>query len=91
MKTDSAAMAALFDKFAEVLKDTVENGKSSIDKETGEIVRLTPDAATLNVVRQFLKDQNIGVAPGTNAVVNSIASKLPFDGTEYEEDDVARH
>jgi ferritin len=89
MKTDSKAMAALFDKFAEVLKDTVENGKTVVDKE-GELQSITPDAATLNVVRQFLKDQNVSVVPGTNDVVNDLAKSLPFDGSEYDEEEI-RH
>ncbi|MGN6552071.1 MAG: hypothetical protein ACTHJ3_19575 [Pararhizobium sp.] len=91
MKTDSKAMASLFDAFAEVLRDTVVNGKTVEDKATGEIVKITPDAATLNVVRQFLKDTGTNIAPGTNPVVNDIASRLPFNGEEYQDDAYPRH
>lgn len=81
MKTDSKALANLFDAFAGELQKLMTNGKTVVDKE-GEIVQVTPDAATLNVVRQFLKDTNTTVAPGTNPVVNDIASRLPFDGSD---------
>ncbi len=88
MKTDSKALQGLFDKFAEVLNDTLDNGKAVVDKDTGELVRVTPDAATLNVVRQFLKDTNTNVAPGTHKATNDLAAKLPFSG---EQEDYADH
>ena len=84
-RTDTSAMEALFDAFALTLKDLIVNGKTAVDKE-GEIVTLTPDAASLNVVRQFLKDNQQSVLPGTNSVVNDIAASLPFDGSEYDRD-----
>lgn len=87
MKTDSKALGGLFDAFAEVLREAVVNGKTVVDKETGEVQRVTPDAATLNVVRQFLKDTGTNVVPNTNPVVNDIASSLPFDGSEHSQDD----
>lgn len=85
MKTNSASMEALFDAFADTLKDTLINGKTVVDKD-GEVQSITPDSASLSVIRQFLKDQNITVAPGTNNVVNDIASNLPFNGEEYDVD-----
>lgn len=81
MKTDTKALASLFDAFATELQKLMTDGKTVVDKE-GEIVKVTPDAATLNVVRQFLKDTNTSIAPGTNPVVNDIASRLPFDGSD---------
>lgn len=78
-------MEALFDAFADTLKDTLINGKTVVDKD-GEVQTVTPDSASLSVIRQFLKDQNITVAPGTNSVVNDIASNLPFNGEEYDGD-----
>ncbi|WP_085025253.1 hypothetical protein [Ensifer aridi] len=84
-RTDSKAMEALFDAFADTLKDMIVNGRAAVDKETGEVVRITPEAASLNVIRQFLKDNGQTVLPGTNKTVNDIASQLPFSGEEYEE------
>lgn len=87
MKTSKSAMDGLFDKFAELLAETLNEGKAVIDKDTGEIVRVTPDAATLNVVRQFLKDTGTMLQPGThNPAVDNLASKLPFDGSEHEDE-----
>lgn len=87
MKTDKSAMDGLFDKFAELLAETLDQGKAVVDKDTGEIVRVTPDAATLNVVRQFLKDTGTQLQPGTSSpVVDSLASRLPFDGSEHDEE-----
>ncbi|MER8505699.1 hypothetical protein [Mesorhizobium sp. M0571] len=86
MKTDSNALEALFDTFAKQLDDLLSNGRTVVDKETGEAVRITPDAASLNVVRQFLKDTGTKPVPGTNKVVNDLASKLPFDGSEHDQD-----
>lgn len=89
MKTDTSAMHGLFDKFAEMLAETLDQGKAVIDKETGEITRVTPDAATLNVVRQFLKDTGTVLQPGTNhKAVDKLATSLPFNGEEYEEEHV---
>ncbi|MER8406984.1 hypothetical protein NKH16_20010 [Mesorhizobium sp. M1307] len=88
MKTDNKALSALFDAFAGELSKLITEGKTVMDKE-GEIVRLSPDAASLNVIRQFLKDTNTTVAPNTNKVVNDIAASLPFDGSEHDEQ--ARH
>lgn len=90
MKTKTSNLHELFDQFAEVLKDTIVNGKTAVDKD-GEVVKLTPDAATLNVVRQFLKDTGTNVAPGTHEVVNDIAKSLPFDGSEHQDDDQYTH
>ncbi|QGJ74084.1 hypothetical protein [Sinorhizobium meliloti] len=87
MKTDKSKMDGLFDKFAELLAETLDQGKAVIDKDTGEITRVTPDAATLNVVRQFLKDTGTVLQPGTSheAVERLRNRDLPFGGEEYED------
>lgn len=82
MKTNSESLNALYDALADTLKKTLVEGKVILDKD-GEAVSVTPDASTLNVIRQFLKDANVSVAPGTNEVVNDIASHLPFSGEEH--------
>lgn len=86
MKTDSKALGDLFDAFAGQLKTILEEGRTVIDKETGEAVKVTPDSASLNVIRQFLKDTGTAPVPGANKVVNDIASMLPFDGSEHNSD-----
>lgn len=87
MKTNREALANLFDRFAEELNTILTEGKSVVDKTTGEIVQVSPDASTLNVVRQFLKDMDVSVAPNTNETVNSLAANLPFDGREHVSDE----
>lgn len=72
MKTNKKALEDLFDAFAKELQAQINTGE-------------TP-AATLNVIRQFLKDQGVNPIPGTNPAVNNIASTLPFNGEEHEED-----
>lgn len=74
MKTSKQSLDALFDAFAQELNKQIVSGE-------------TP-AATLNVIRQFLKDQGINPIPGTNPVVNSIAANLPFSGEEHDEETV---
>jgi archaellum component FlaG (FlaF/FlaG flagellin family) len=85
MKTNTESLANLFDNFADELAKLLKQGKTIVDKE-GEIQQVTPDAATFNVIRQFLKDTGTTIAPNSNPKVNSIADSLPFDGSEYAED-----
>lgn len=82
MKINSAAMEALFDLLTEEFKDQLVNGKQVVDKE-GEVVRLSPDAATLSAIRQFLKDNNISVTPGTSDPLREIANGLPFVNDDH--------
>lgn len=84
-RTDQKAIDRLFDAFAETLSQIILEGKTVIDKE-GEVQKITPDAATLNVVRQFLEKNGGTVLPGTNSKVNELTKLLPFDGSEYNED-----
>ncbi|WPM81384.1 hypothetical protein R5W60_06830 [Brucella pseudintermedia] len=74
MKTDKSALEKLFDAFADELKDQL-NGEEPVP------------AATLNVIRQFLKDQNVNTVPGKNDKLNDIANSLPFSGEEHGDDD----
>ncbi|MRN79450.1 MULTISPECIES: hypothetical protein [unclassified Brucella] len=74
MKTDKSALEKLFDAFADELK-----GQLAGDEPV--------PAATLNVIRQFLKDQNVNTVPGQNDKLNEIANSLPFNGQEHTGDD----
>ncbi|MER8385262.1 hypothetical protein NKH14_07020 [Mesorhizobium sp. M1380] len=85
MKTDSKALGDLFDTFADQLNTILKEGRTVVDKETGEAVKVTPDAASLTVVLNFLKHTGTTVVPGTHKVVNDIVSNLPFDGSEHQE------
>jgi predicted deacylase len=85
MKTNKTGLEDLFDTFAAQLKTILTDGRTVVDKETGEAVQVTPDAASLNVILNFLKHTGTTVAPGTNPVVNDIVANLPFDGSEHQE------
>lgn len=75
-----AAMDALHAALAKTFADILQNGEVVVDKETGEGIKVTPGASMLNAVRQFLKDNGIESAPGTNDGINDLARKadLPF-------------
>jgi hypothetical protein len=84
-KASNAAMEALHGVLASTFKDILENGEAVVDKETGELTRITPGAATLNAIRQFLKDNKIEAANGTNKDMNAIARMhLPFQSENDE-------
>ncbi len=74
------ALSALHQALAEQFSDLLKHGKVVEDKDTGEAVRVTPDASTLNAIRQFLKDNNIQSAPGTNKDLEEMGRRvdLPF-------------
>lgn len=86
MRTDTKAMQALYDALAETAKHILEEGcKKVVD---GEVLAVTPDAATLNMIRQLLKDA--GVVPidaATPDILKSIRDRLPFDGSEHRAGD----
>lgn len=66
MKSNTDAMEALFDALADDLKSKLMNGEAT--------------AAELNVARQFLKDNNVAIKPGSsNDKLNGIVDSLPFN------------
>lgn len=79
-RASADALSALHAALAVQFKDILENGKTVEDKDSGDLVRVTPDASTLNAIRQFLKDNNIQSAPGTNPELEAMGRKvdLPF-------------
>ena len=64
--------ALLASEFTKVLTE----GVTARDEE-GNIVKLTPTQAQLNVIRQFLKDNDIQAAM-TSKAMKSIVDNLPF-------------
>jgi len=77
---------AIFDLLADEMKKMLVDGKVAIDKESGEAVHISPDAATLNVIRQFLKDNGITAASEGQGhdKLQSISQSLPFPHVENE-------
>lgn len=67
----------IFDLMVAEMNKMLAEGKTVVDKETGEAVKISTDAATLNVIRQFLKDNNIS-AIEDNPDLHRLNEKLPF-------------
>ena len=85
MKTNTALLESLMDLLTDEMKEQLEQGKSVYDKATGETIRVSPDAATLNVIRQFLKDAGIDVRGENNDKLQHIRSQLPFGNVPADE------
>lgn len=85
MKTNTALLEQLMDLLTQEMKDQLENGKQIYDKNTGEVVRTSPDAATLNTIRQFLKDNGIEARGDKSPALQSLASQLPFGDVPEDE------
>jgi hypothetical protein len=81
----------LADHFTDVLK----NGERAtrVDKETGEVIeyRTAPTAATLNQIRQFLKDNQIEADRTRNRPLVDLAKALPTFEPSDEYDDNGTH
>jgi hypothetical protein len=68
---------SLFDALVDEMAKLLKEGKPVIDKDTGEVHAGPADAATLNVIRQFLKDNNITGSGEAQDPVKKLA-QLPF-------------
>jgi hypothetical protein len=66
----------IYDKLVDEMDKMLTEGKTVVAGD--EVVKVSPDAATLNVIRQFLKDNNVGGAPVANNSANRLVDKLPF-------------
>jgi hypothetical protein len=64
--------ATLADKMTTILNS------GEVVKIGEEVVRITPTAATMSCVRQFLKDNNIEAAVGRLEKAANAAAGLPF-------------
>lgn len=78
------------DALANVLYQIVTKGERVLDKETGEVVTLTPGAAMLAVVRQYVKDHPTVEVPTANStsalLAGYVAGKaLPFSAPRAEQ------
>jgi hypothetical protein len=75
-------LSRLHSALANEMKTILEEGVKEIDK-SGELVTVTPGAAYLNVVRQFLKDNGID-NPSVGDELNQAPKfqGLPFTDTD---------
>lgn len=73
-KASEKALVGLHCRLAEVLKDALQD---QFDPETGE--KLPPNAALLNVARQFLKDNKIEAVPAQGTPLHSLSDLPVFE------------
>lgn len=66
----------IYDLLVNEMEKMLTEGKTVVAGD--EVVKVSPDAATLNVIRQFLKDNNVGGAPVPSNPANRLLDKLPF-------------
>lgn len=78
------ALAALHATLAETFAGILKDGEVIIDKQTGEPMKVTPGASTLNAVRQFLKDNSITADLTTSEPLQALAEAVPnFEPDEF--------
>lgn len=76
------ALADLHAQFAKLLTERLKNGEG-LDEE-GNKIPVKP--ATLNVIRQFLKDNDITALPVEGSPLGDLHSELP-DSFDFGDDD----
>jgi hypothetical protein len=80
----------MHEALAKHFADILEFGEELVvtNRETGEVTkkRVKPSAATLNQIRQFLKDNGVIAAPTSKRITNIVAG-LPFAGTDDDDED----
>ena len=73
-KASEKALVGLHARLAEVLKDALQD---KFDPETGD--KLPPNAAILNVARQFLKDNKIEAVPAQGTPLHGLSDLPVFE------------
>lgn len=72
MKTTHQTLVDLYDAQVKAMQDALNEGGCG--------------AATLNVIRQFLKDAGIEAKPGRGSALGNLVDSLPtFDGDDADE------
>lgn len=69
-------LKSIYDQFVNELEKMLTEGKTVVAGD--DVVKVSPDAATLNVIRQFLKDQNFNGAPVDTNPAKRLVDMLPF-------------
>ena len=77
-------LGSLHGRLASLFKEILENGEVVVDKQTGEAVKVTPGASTLNTIRQFLKDNGISSVKEHDPAMEQLAQALPFHSNNDE-------
>lgn len=79
-------LEALHAALANTFKTILEEGETEVDKDGG-IVKVTPKPATLNAIRQFLKDNGIESAEvPAKPAEKQLTAGLPYAGSPEDRD-----
>ena len=78
-KATEKVLGSLHARLAEVLKDSLQD---KFDPETGE--KLPPNAAILNVARQFLKDNKIEAVPAQGTPLHGLSDLPVFEDDGFQ-------
>jgi len=66
----------IYNLLVDEMEKMLTEGKTVVAGD--EVVKVSADAATLNVIRQFLKDNQVGGGPVETNKANNLLGKLPF-------------
>lgn len=76
-KADEKALGSLHSRLAEVLKEALQ------DQVDADGNKLPPNAAILNVARQFLKDNKIEAVPAKGTPLHGLADLPVFEEDHF--------
>jgi len=79
--TEQDIWQLLHEGLADHLLRCLREGETVADKE-GNTYRVDPKPATLNVIRQFLRDNNVEAPDKPGSKTRELANELPFDDEE---------
>lgn len=91
MAASKDMMERLHTALATELATMLSEGCTEVTKD-GEVVKVSPPSSTLNVIRQFLKDNGIESELTNSKPLQSVVAGLPFEGeAEIHQFPAARH
>lgn len=88
-KATEKELGLLHKEFATELRNRLKMGESDYDPKTGEVRARQASAATLSVIRGFLKDNNIEAAPGDRDMTQLRQTLAQIEALPFDED--SRH
>jgi LysM repeat protein len=79
MSAPKTKLEKLHDTLADHFTDILEKGvEKTVNKKTGEVEEVSLSPAILNVIRQFLKDNDVISAAEASNPLKELHNKLPF-------------
>jgi hypothetical protein len=71
-------LSKLHDMLCDELTKRLKHGEEEVTKE-GDVVKVAAKASTLNVIRQFLKDNDVQAVPVQDSALGELMKALPSD------------